>query len=471
MVYGLATVLPRMFSFLLVPLYTHLLDVNQYGKVSVIFSYFVIFNVILAYGMETAFFRFFNKEKTPSKVVGTSAISLICTSFLFAILAFLIKGIIADFTGIEKVHINLVIGILLMDALVIIPFAWMRAREKSWHYSVLKISNVAINLSLNLFFLIGLPKLVAYTPYFNKIYFENYEITYIFISNFIASTCTLLFLVPFYFKISFQFDKDLWIRMIRYALPVLIAGIGFSINESFDRILLERLLPENESIYAVGVYAACYKMAVFMTLFATAFRLGIEPFFFSHADDKNAPLTYAKITNFFVAIGSLIFLIIIVFINVFKKIIILNSSYWEALHIVPFILLANLFLGIYYNLSVWYKITDKTSYGAYFSIIGAFITLVCNFIFIPYLGYLASAITTLVTYLTMMLLSWFYGRKFYPIPYDLRKIGLYLMMSIIFGGLSFYVFESNYIFSIPLLVLFIGIIYFKERKVIQVLIS
>ncbi|MBQ4801363.1 oligosaccharide flippase family protein [Aquimarina sp. MMG015] len=463
-IYGMATVLPRMLSFLLVPLYTNQLPTEEYGKVSIIFSYFVLLNVVLAYGMETAFFRFFNKESNKEKVVSTSAISLITSSLIFLVIAILLREQISIWADIKLEYINLVIWILLLDALVIIPFSWLRANEQPIRYAIIKITNVAINFGLNIFFLLYLKQLSFHFSLFNWICKDDYEISYIFISNLIASGFVLIVLLPFYIKIKYHFDKVLWKKMMRYALPILIAGIAYSINETFDRILLDKLLPENVAEHMVGVYSACYKLALFMTLFATAFRLGIEPFFFNYADNKNAPETYARITKYFVILGSFIFLFVIVFVHLLKIIFLRDVAYWEAVKIVPFILLANFCLGIYHNLSVWYKVTDRTRFGAYISVFGAIITLLLNFLLIPKYTYVGSAIATLAAYGTMMLVSWYLGRKYYPIPYDLKKMGMYLSLSISFSIISFYVFDSNYMISIPLLVVFLVVLYASEKK-------
>ncbi len=471
-IYGLATVLPRMLSFLLVPLYTAVLpSVAEYGEVSVIFSYFVLFNVILAYGMETAFFRFFNKEDEKDTVIGTSAISLAISSIGFFIIAMLFQEQIANLINIDVKYINLVIWILLFDALVIIPFAWLRATQRPMRYAIIKIFNVAINLGLNLFFLLVLKDLAKGESILAILYKPNFEISYIFISNLVASAVTLLMILPLYFKINYKFSSDLWKRMMKYALPVLIAGIAFSINETFDRILLDYLLPKNEGKTQIGMYSACYKLALFMTLFATAYRLGIEPFFFSHAKSENPQNNYAKILEFFVALGSIILLGVVVFADILKPYIVVGEAYWEAMWIVPIILLANFCLGIYHNLSVWYKITDRTKFGAYISIIGAIITLLINFIFIPTYGYKASAIATLTAYALMMLLSYYFGRKYYPIPYNLKKIGLYLILSITFSGISFYQFRANYIVGISLLIVFLGVVWLSEKNHIKQLLK
>lgn len=466
-IYGLATVLPRMLNFLLVPLYTTkgvLSSVAEYGKVSLIYSWFVIFNVILAYGMETAFFRFFHKEDDKKKVVGTASVSLIITSLTFFVLAFLFKNQISQFTNIKAEYISLVIWILLLDALVIIPFAWLRANEKPMKYAIIKICNVAVNLGLNIFLLLWLKGLADGNSFFNNFYQPNFEINYIFISNLVASGLTLLLMVSFYTKIKYTFDSVLLKKMLRYAFPVLIAGIAFSINETFDRILLERLLPENIAETQIGMYSACYKLALFMTLFATAYRLGIEPFFFSHANSENPQKNYAKILEFFVAFGAVIFLSVVVFADILKPIIIRSEAYWEAMWIVPLILLANFCLGIYHNLSVWYKITDRTKFGAYISVFGALVTLVLNIWLIPKIGFKGSAIATLSAYGSMMLLSYYFGRKYYPIPYNLKKIGSYLLVSTAFSILSFYYFRENYVVGISMLVVFLLIVFVSEKK-------
>ncbi|MHA7942506.1 lipopolysaccharide biosynthesis protein [Formosa sp. 3Alg 14/1] len=469
-IYGLATVLPRMLNFFLVPLYTSpgvLNSVAEYGTVSIIFSWFVMFNVILAYGMETAFFRFFNNEKNQDEVVGTSTISLVISSFVFFGLALIFQDQIAYITDIKVEYIKLVIWILLLDALVIIPFAWLRANEKSMTYAIIKIVNVAINLGLNLFFLLGLRDWSYSIGLFDSICKDNYQINYIFIANLIASAVTLLLLLGFYLKVKYNFNTDLWKRMMRYAFPVLIAGIAFSVNETFDRILLSYLLPENIADTQIGMYSACYKLALFMTLFATAYRLGIEPFFFSHAKTANPQKNYAKILEFFVTIGSLILLGVIVFADLLKVIVIRSEDYWEAMSVVPIILLAYLFLGMYHNLSVWYKITDRTKYGAYISIFGALVTLILNFWLIPIISYRGSAIATLAAYGSMVLLSYYFGRKYYPIPYNIKKISAYILISVMFSVISFYFFRENYVVGIGLLSIFMGIIYKFEKEDIQ----
>jgi O-antigen/teichoic acid export membrane protein len=471
-IYGLATVLPRMLTFLLTPLYTEVMAVGIYGKVSIIFSWFAIFNVILAYGMETAFFRFFNKENHKDKVIGTATLSIIFTSLAIFILAFLFKNQIAKVTDIQTQHISFVIWVLLLDALVIIPFAWLRAKAKPIKYAVIKITNVAINIGLNLFFFLLLAGLAKQNQVFASIYKPDFEISYVLIANLVASAITLILMLSFYSKIKYIFDYKLWRHMLRYAIPVLIAGLAYTTIETFNRILLDSSLstaenPEDE----VGMFSACYKLALFMTLFATAFRLGIEPYFFSHAKSENPQKNYARILEYFVVFGSVILLSVVVFSDFIKVIIIRDEGFWEAMWIVPIILIASFCLGIYHNLSVWYKITDRTKFGAYISVIGAIITLILNIWLIPIISYKGSAIATLAAYASMMLLSYFYGRKYYPIPYNLKKIGLYLGSSILLSAISFYQFRANYVVGITLLIVFLGIVYYAERNTLKQLLK
>jgi len=414
-VYGLATVLPRMFSFILVPLYTSVMAPGVYGKVSVIFAWFAIFNVVLAYGMETAFFRFYNTSKEKNSVVATSLISILATTAIFVVLAILFFGPFSQLLEVDKKYLGYVVAILALDALVVIPFAWLRANEKPMRYAILKIVNVVINLGFNIFFLVLLPQVASDSKegLLSAIYQPNFQISYIFISNVIASGITLLFTSSLYRKTKWEFNSVLWKTMMQYALPVMLSGIAFSINEVFDRILLEKLL-------------------------------------------------HAQITNYFVILGSVILLAVVVYANVLKVIIVRDPAYWEAMPIVPIIVLASFFLGIYHNLSVWYKVTDRTKFGAYISAIGAILTIVINIVFIKYFGFMASAVATLIAYGTMMGLSFYFGSMYYPIPYNFRKIGFYLLVSISFSAISFYGFNSNLIIGNLLLALFLGLLYKLE---------
>lgn len=465
-IYGLATVLPRMFSFLLVPLYTDLLPKAEYGKVSIIFAWMIFFNVILAYGMETAFFRFYNNEINKKSVVETTMVSIFWTSISFLFIGLLFRNTLAQYSGIDSQYITYTIWILVLDALVIIPFSKLRAYQKPMVYAAIKIGNVLINLSLSVFFLLYLPKIAQSHPngFLGSLYVENFQIGYIFLANIISSLLTFAILSPDYFLLKWKLDSALWKRMMYYGLPIMVAGIAFAINEQFDKILLGKLLPANIAEAEVGVYSACYKLGLFMVLYRTAYTLGIEPFFFSHASDKNAPQTYATVTKYFVIFGSFILLAVIVFADILKYFMIRDSSYWEAMKVVPLIILANFFLGIYTNLSVWYKLIDKTYIGAYISIVGAIVTLALNYLLIPTMSYYGSAIATLAAYGTMMFISYYFGNKYYPIPYDAKKIGGYLSLSVGFSAISFYGFRENYFVGISLLLAFMYFIYYNEKE-------
>jgi O-antigen/teichoic acid export membrane protein len=435
------------------------------GEVSVIFAYLVFFNVVLSYGMETAFFRFYNSEDNKKKVISTATISLFWSSMGFLALALVFRKNLGAWSGITTEYITYTIWILALDALAIVPFSKLRAEKRPMRYAAIKIANVSINLLLNVFFLALLPKWAAQNPngFFSTIYLEHYQIGYIFISNLLASLFTLVVLVPNYTSISWSFDWTLWKRMMRYGLPILFAGIAFAINEHFDKILLDWLhVPMSD----IGAYSACYKIGMFMVLYRTAYTLGIEPFFFSHANHENAQQTYATITKYFVIFGSFISLFVIVFADLFKHILVPNIQYWDAMKVVPLIVLANFFLGIYTNLSVWYKLIDKTHIGAYISLLGAAVTLALNYWLIPVMSYYGSAIATIAAYGSMMIISYQMGQKEYPIPYDFPKIFSYLGLTVVFSAVSFYVpmLRDNYGVKIALLLLFLGFIYKNEKE-------
>ena len=463
-VYGIATVVPRMFSFILTPLYTGVMDNAKYADVSIIFSWLVFFNVILSYGTETAFFRFYNSADK-KQVVSTATISLFWSSLAFLSVALLCRNFLADAIEIDTEYVTYTIWVLVLDALVIVPFSKLRAEGRPMVYAAIKIGNVVLNLLLNLFFLLWLPHLAANYPdsFIATLYVEDFEVGYVFVANVMASLATLLVLLPHYLKLSWHFNRTLWKSMMRYALPVMVAGIAFAINETFDRPLLKFM---NVSANDIGAYAACYRLALFMTLFTTAFRLGIEPFFFSQSGSVNAQQTYATVTKYFVIFGSVILLGVVAFADVLKLILLRDASFWKAMNVVPLIIIANFFLGIYTNLSIWYKLSDKTKMGAYISITGAVVTLLFNFALIPVWGYMGSAIATVAAYGTMMVVSYYMGAKYYPIPYDLKKMGAYVGLSVVLSCLSFYiaVLRETYIFGILSLVGFMYLIYRNEKQ-------
>ncbi len=471
-IYGLATVIPRILNYFLVPLHTSgVMTTAQYGEISNVFAYFVLLNVLLSYGMETTFFRFFHKENNKAEVINTSAWSLIGSSVFFLLIGFLFQRELAVIAEIPLRVVQFALWILVLDALVVIPFAWLRAKERPIRYAIIKTVSVGINLILNYIFLKHLFNWSEKSAFFEQFYRPNFQVEYVFLANLIASLVTLLVLFKFYTKLKLHFDKALWKRMMNYAIPILIAGLAYAINEASDRMMMMYLLPEDIAKSQLGIYAACYKLAIFMTLFTMAFRLVIEPFFFKHAAHENAKHTYAEITKYFTIFGALILVGVMVFIDILKRILIRDPIFWEAMNIVPLILLANLFLGIYYNLSVWYKVTDRTKYGSYISIIAAVITIGANLWLIPLIGYIGAAIGTLAAYASMMLLSYIWGQKYYHIPYDMKKLCSYLGLSMLFSAVSFYGFRENYIIGGLLLLTFIVIVYLSEKDQLKAIIK
>ena len=466
-IYGIATVFPRIISVLLVRIHTDksvISEVSEFGNLSLIFSYIILFNVILSYGLETSFFRFYNLEKNKNDVVNTSSVSLIFTTIIFVALFGIFKSNISLLTGIDTGYLSIIVWILAFDVLTVIPFAYLRLKGKAIKYSYIKIANVLVYFSLNIFLLIFLKDLANDNTFLRKIYIENFEVSYIFIANLFASLTSLLLLIPFYFKINYRANFRLLKKMLFYAFPILISGLAYTINETFDKILLDFLLPESIAKTEIGMYSACYKLAVFMTLFSVAYKLAVEPFFFSEAEKLNPKKNYALVLETYVIIGSSILVLVVVSLDLLKVVFIGDQEYWKAMKIVPIILLANFCLGIYQNLSVWYKVTDRTRFGAYISIVGALFTLIINIILIPMYGYLGSAFATLVAYLTMSVLSYFMGQKYYPIPYNNFKILFYISVAVFLSYVSFYIFRNNLIVGITCVLIMNLVIYINEKS-------
>lgn len=467
-IYGIAAVLPRAITILLVNLHTSTLQADKYAVNTDYYVYAAYFNALLTYGMETAFFRFFSKEKEKGEVLSTSFISLFVTTLLFLIIAFFFSNSIAAFFGFKnELFFQILIITLALDTLVVIPFAYLRVTNKPIQFTAVKLINITVFAVFNIFFLAYIPyalKQEISLPNFVVNYYNAYpQVMHIFVSGLLASAVTFIILCPSIFQFKIQFNAALLKKMLRYGIPIMIGSLAFVTNENLDKILLGNMIGN----YQMGIYAACYKLGVFMTLYIMAFRLGAEPFFFNQATKKNAPETYAKILTWFTIFGALFMLIVVVFLDAFATILLGNTAYFEGLKIVPIILLANLFLGIYNNLSIWYKLTDKTKYGMYFSIIGASITIIFNVMMIPKIGFMASAWATLCAYAFMMVISYFVGKKHYKIPYNLKKTGSYILVSILFSSFSFFLFRGNHIISIALILLFLSGIYSSEKTTLK----
>lgn len=437
-------------------LHTDVLPNEGYSENTEFYIVAAFFNVVLTYGLETSFFRFFSKQKEKDKVLSTSLISILTTTFVFGIVLFVFRDIISQALRINTDFYNLLVSITLIDALVVIPFAFLRVTGRPIRFAVLKLINVLIIVVLNVLFLS-----VTYgSETLRNLFNVSNPVEYIFIANLVASGFILLMVLPYIFKAKFVFDKDIFKQLINYGFPIMVAGLAFVINENLDKWLL----PSHEGEYINGAYSACYKLAVFMTLFIQAFRMGAEPFFFNHSDKANAKETYATILKYFTIVGTLGLIIVTVYIDVLRPIFIKKETYLLALDIVPIVLLANLCLGIYHNLSIWYKLTDKTRYGMYISVVGAIITIGFNVIFIPKLGFMACAYATLLAYGLMMLISVVLGRKHYPVPYDFKRIAMYLLGGTLISFLSYYQFDRDILIGTVFLCVFVFAVILIEKK-------
>jgi len=460
-IYGFATVVPRLMNFILVPLHVTALSTVGYSVNTTFYVWAAFFNVILTYGMETAFFRYFSNSDQKAKVFSTAFISLTVTTLLFFGLVFLFKDQLIGLVDLNPKYFNMLLAILALDALVVVPFAYLRASNRPIKFASIKIFNIAIVILVNFFFLWLIPDHPTFVPEFVlERYSSTDQVQYIFLANLLASGATFLILLPYFFRSKIEFQFGIFKQMWKYGWPIMIAGIAFVINEMLDKILLKEMISED----IMGAYAGCYKLAIFMTIFVQAFRMGAEPFFFNHSKKENAKQTYANILNYFVIFGSLILLVMVVFLDFFKILIIPNPEYWVTISVVPIILLANLFLGIYHNLAVWYKLTDRTKAGMYISIIGAIITIVMNIALIPVIGFMASAYTTLVAYGSMMLISFYFGKKYYPVPYNIKSIMLYLFLAVGLSAVSFIYFRENYYIGVLFLGIFLITVFLNERK-------
>lgn len=466
-VYGISSILGRLLNYLLVPMYSRVFLPEESAVYVEMYAYVAFFIVILTYGMETAFFRNYSSNNRNKTVYSTVLWSIIFSSTAFVITALIFAQNIADFLRYPE-HPEYIIYFILivsLDAIASIPFAKLRADGQPFRFALIKVINILINISLNLILILLVPYLMQNSSnetllrILSTISDGKPDIASIFISNLVASIVTIILLFPDILKAGFSFDSKLWRKMLYYAFPLLIFGLIGIVNETIDRILLKYLLPEETAMYNLGIYGMCFKISVFITIFIQAFRYAAEPFFFAQAQTKNAPETYAKVMNYFIIICLFIFLGIMLYIDIVKHFV--GELYYEGLVIVPMLLLGHVFLGIFYNLSVWYKINDKTRFGAYFSIIGASISIGLNIYLIPKIGYLGSAWANFASYFIMMVLSYFYGQKHYPIPYKtgrfifytLFALGLYLVSTYFKQADSTFSFAMNSVLFISFIIL------------------
>jgi len=471
-VYGLSSIIGRLLNYLLVPLYTNIFSTGEYGVVTELYAYLSFLIIVLTYGMETGFFRFWESEKGNLKVYSTSLISLFVSSFVFIVLVIIFSKPIASVLEYNN-HSEYVIwlGIIIgFDALTAIPFAYLRQQNKALKFALIKLINILIFIGLNLFFLLLCPLLIKNgikIP--NWIYSSEVGVGYIFISNMFASVITLILLIPT-MKIKFSFDAVIWKKMLLYSLPLLIAGLAGMVNETFDRAMLKRLLTDTSTaMEQLGIYGANYKVSILMTLFIQTFRYAAEPFFFSQAKEKNAKELYAQVMKYFIIFGLIIFLGVLLYLDIIKYFI--GENFRSGLKVVPILLLANLFLGIFFNLSIWYKLTNKTSWGALLAIFGAVITISFNLWLIPIMGYMGAAWATLICYFAMMVASFLLGNMFYKVKYPLLRIGIYFLAAFAIYAVSLIVkIDSSSIsllFNSFLFVLYIVFVLYMEPSLKQ----
>ena len=437
-IYGLSSIVGRFLNYLLVPLHTSVafgFSTDQYGIITEMYAYVAFLIVLLTYGMETSFFRFYNKyPEKKDQVYSTAMIALLTTTTLAILGAFMFAQPIANAIGYPD-HSEFIIWFAIIvgfDAVSSIPLAKLRVENQPMRFAKINLANIAVNIGLNLFFLLILP-----------LFGVEVGVGYVFIANLAASVVKLLLLSPDFFKNGKVFNNSLFREMLKYGLPILFFGLAGIVNETIDRIMLKNLLVDKfvDAGHSVkvatsmaqsenGIYGAVYKISIIITLFVQAFRYAAEPFFFSQEKKANAKKTYATVMNYFVLVVATIFLMVTLYIDIFKHFV-PNEDYWVGLKVVPILLFANICLGIYFSQSIWYKLTDRTMWGAYLAVFGAIITLTLNFIWIPKYGYEGSAWATLITYVAMMIASYILGQKYYPINYNLKKIFFYLGLSLV----------------------------------------
>lgn len=426
-IYGLSSIIGRFLNYLLVPLYTYTFSAGAYGVVSEFYAYAGFFAVLLVGGLETGYFRFRNKQDFDDDSVYANASSFLITlNLLFLALMLTFKQPLADRLH-YSAHPEYLLWfsiILALDAITALPFARLRAENRAWRFAAVKLTEIFLTITFNLFFLVACPKLVTLWPdtLLARTYDASIGVGYVFLSNLLASAFKTLLLLPLFKGVRFQLSPGLLKPMLSYSLPMVIIGFAGMVNEMLDRAILKYMLPYDLStnLKMLGIYGACYKLSILMTLFVQAFRYAGEPFFFSIAGRADAKRSYALVMNYFVLFGMFIFLVVALYIDFFKYFI--GPEFRQGLPVVPVLLLANLLLGIYINLSIWYKLTDRTGLGAWVALSGAALTAGLNYWWIPVWGYTGSAWATLSCYLFMVILSWLLGRHYYPVPYNLPKI-------------------------------------------------
>jgi O-antigen/teichoic acid export membrane protein len=451
---------PRLLNFLLFPLHTAVFNPEEYGAFTYLMSLVAVLNVVYSFGMETAYFRFALKPGVDQKRIFNLAQTAVFTiSTLFSVMLIVFSESLSVTMKNVNGHSNYIIWltvIMFIDNIVAIPFARLRLEKKPLPFSIYRIANVVILTGLNFYFL-----------KFN--YDPQIGIAYIFLANLIANAFYLLFFFRMLIAWRPSYDREVFPAMVNYAYPVMLTGLAGMMNEFFSRITLEKWLPENfypgkSSAYALGVFGACYKFSVFMNLTVQAFRMAAEPFFFSHASDKKSPQLFARVNHYFIIVACFIMLAIGINLDILKLIFLQKAEYWEGLNIVPPLLLGYLFVGVYYNFTVWFKLTDKTFYGTIITAGGALLTVLLNFLLIPVAGYLGSSWATAIVYGCMAAACYLLGQRFYPIPYPVMAGVAYITITYVLiyivNGITLPTAWQNTSFHASVLILYSIIIFF-----------
>jgi O-antigen/teichoic acid export membrane protein len=468
-VYGFGVVLPRLLNYLLLtPFYTRVFERAEYGVITELYAYVVFLIVILTYGMETGYFRYATGRRNKEQVYTTVLSSLFVTSLAFILIINLFSKPVASLIGYgsHAEYIRWLAVIVGIDAFTAIPFARLRLYNKAVKYSIIRILEVSVNILLNVFFLYYCPH-HAESKLVQAIYNPEIGVGYVLISNLIASGIKLVLLSgEIFHAVKAKFDSRILKIILNYSYPLLIAGLAGTINEALDRVLLKYLLPvEQGPMEQLGIYGANFKLAVLMTLFVQMFKYAAEPFFFSKSGEKEAKRLYADILSLFVAAGLFIFVLVNVYIDYF--ILFIGKDFREGMNIVPVVLMANLVMGMFFNLSIWYKLTNKTLIGARLVMIGAALTILINVLFIPRYGYVASAWAHLICYSTMTVLSYIWSRKHYKIDYNIGKIVLYILLATGIYAIDKYVsgnIASISLFVKPVLIISVIVVFYLAEK-------
>lgn len=479
--YGASSIGARFLFYLLTPYFTTELSYEGYGDFSLIYAAMPFLNVIFTYGLETAYFRFATQEKFKKHIYNTAIISLICSTLFMTLMLILFRHSFAHLLRLDAnpEFITIAALIIAFDTLSALPFAKLRLEQRPRKYALIRIITIIFQIGVTYFLLSVAPQLAKENPYsfIGTFYDPTYRVGYAIIANLAASIFAWLLLYRQFFDFHWQFNSSVWKTMMIYSLPLVIAGLGGMVNETFDRIMLNWLAPVtslSDAKEQVAIYSACYKLSILITLFVQAFRMGAEPFFFKQSEGQQPQKVYARVMKFFVITISVMFLVVALYLDIWKYFLSFNAEkravYETGLKVVPILLLANMFLGIYYNLSIWYKLTHQTMAGAWITIIGAVLTIVINYFFIPVFGYVACAWATFLCYGSMMVISYTWGQKNYPVPYAWKKLLAYIVIAVVLFAVHqlLNLWTDSFIYSFVtatiLLLAFIWFLLQVERK-------